>query len=215
MMRSPVGGCASDRVLRARERGVGVGELPILLVAGEPEQQEAGQQCPDGPLGAGARHRHAQQLGQTLFLQESGAFRTTRCTAPSQDAATSAASVRKRMRCRRGWLAPGPAPGVRPRPRRRFGRDGNTAAAACTLTGPLPGPDATNTAADPPKPCPATPSFCGATLMSPDPNRTLHSTSNVAEVVRQVQHRRTSPRWVSGAAATMPQLARCSSSVPA
>ena len=72
-------------------------------------------------------------------------------------------------------------------------------------------PAAVNTAAEPPNPWPATPSLPGCTLMLPGPRRTPQMMSSV--VPRSKARFSTdgaSPFSVSGAAATMPQDARCS-----
>src|SRR6185312_17309023 len=86
---------------------------------------------------------------------------------------------------------------------------GNTAETAFGLTGM---PAAANTAADPPNPCPTTPSFVGCTLIFPGPNRTPAMMSKV--VPRSKARLSTDGATlfsVFGAAATMPHDARCSS----
>ncbi|CAG7243633.1 hypothetical protein PICSAR26_02991 [Mycobacterium avium subsp. paratuberculosis] len=73
-------------------------------------------------------------------------------------------------------------------------------------------PAAANTAAEAPKPCPATPSLAGCTLILPGPNRTPDTISRaVPRSKAKFSTDGANPRWVSGAAATMPHDARCSS----
>ena len=91
--------------------------------------------------------------------------------------------------------------------------DGNNAATALGAVAPAPdSPAAANTAAEPPKPCPASPSLVGCTLIWPGPSRTPVMMSRV--VPRSNARFSTDgarPRSVFGAAATMPHDARCSS----
>ena len=86
---------------------------------------------------------------------------------------------------------------------------GNAATTALGLAGM---PAAANTAVDAPKPWPTMPSLVGCTLIFPSPSRTPAMMSSV--VPRSNARLSTDgamPFSVSGAAATMPHEARCSS----
>ncbi len=86
---------------------------------------------------------------------------------------------------------------------------GKSAATAAGLDGI---PAAANTAAEPPKPWPTTPSLAGCTLILPGPSRTLDTMSSaVPRSKAKFSTDGARPRWVSGAPATMPHDARCSS----
>jgi hypothetical protein len=86
--------------------------------------------------------------------------------------------------------------------------EGNAAATALGWEDPA---AAAITAAAAPNPCPAKARVSGATLISPGPSRTPEITSSVApRSCARLSTEGTGPRWVFGAAVTMPQLARCS-----
>ena len=91
--------------------------------------------------------------------------------------------------------------------------DGNSAATALGAVFPAPeSPAAANTAADPPKPCPAIPSLVGWTLIRPGPSRTpVMMSSVVPRSKARFSTEGAGPRSVLGAAATMPHDARCCS----
>ena len=198
---------------RLRQVDLGVGEVAVGLVTGQHVQQVAGQQRPHHLLRAAVRAGQSDDAGQPPALDQAPGLGLVdgakRRGLPHPGQLNGVGAQRHRVagggedqtghrQRRRGLL------GRRLGHRRKHRDDGLRLRRAC--------PRRRTPPPTPPKPCPTTPSFVGCTLIFPGPSRTPAMMSRV--VPRSNARLSTdgaTPVSVSGAAATMPHDARCSS----